>query len=452
MNSIPKALELSDAKVLRGLSETDMRCVNGTRVTDRILRLVPQTKTFRFALRAIKLWAQQRAIYGNVVGFPGGVAWAMMLARVCQLYPKATAALIVTKFFFVLKNWPWPSPVILQKREEVPELQEREWDNTKGGDRFHLMPVITPAYPCMNSTANIGYSQKSVLLQELKRGHEIVEQIYVGKKKWKALFERHSFFAQGYKHYICVITASTNKDAQDAWSGLVQSRLRRLIQGIENSDADCVKLVHPYNKGFKGEHEVKSDDEKFKVIESGTHFQVVATKTTEAAADVKMNAAAQGDESAAAVSANEVPTEEQGDGPRRIWTTRFYLGIQLQQGKNNLDISQPITEFRDNCQQWEPFNKEVHSIRIKHVRNYDLPDDVFVENEVRPTKKKGKKAKEGTPAVDGKPAAKKRSLSNAGLDENQDPAKRRQSGLVPGAEAKNTNGSIPNGNRNGTAG
>lgn len=47
--------------------------------------------------------------------------------------------------------------------------------------------------------------------------------------------------------------------------------------------------------------------------------------------------------------------------------------------------------------------------------SYDLPDDVFVEGETRPTKKKkGKKAKESTPAAETLP--KKRSLNNAGLD------------------------------------
>lgn len=58
--SVPLGLDLKNKELLRGLDEREIRCVNGTRVTDEILELVPQQKTFRLALRAIKLWAQSK--------------------------------------------------------------------------------------------------------------------------------------------------------------------------------------------------------------------------------------------------------------------------------------------------------------------------------------------------------------------------------------------------------
>ena len=39
------------------------------------------------------------------MGFPGGVAWAMLTARVCQLYPNEIAAGIVSRFFHVYYQW-----------------------------------------------------------------------------------------------------------------------------------------------------------------------------------------------------------------------------------------------------------------------------------------------------------------------------------------------------------
>lgn len=126
-STIPKNLSLQDSSLLRGLDETELRCLNGTRVTDEILELVPQKAIFRTALRGIKLWAQRRAIYANIMGFPGGVAWAMLVARICQLYPKATSSTVVLKFFRIMEKWQWPMPVLLKPIEGGP-LQARTWN------------------------------------------------------------------------------------------------------------------------------------------------------------------------------------------------------------------------------------------------------------------------------------------------------------------------------------
>lgn len=69
--SIPLNLDLKNNDYLRGLDEREVRSLNGTRVTDEILELVPQQKTFRLALRAIKLWAQRECsfnIYPAMMG------------------------------------------------------------------------------------------------------------------------------------------------------------------------------------------------------------------------------------------------------------------------------------------------------------------------------------------------------------------------------------------------
>lgn len=135
---LPEDLTLKDSALLRGLDEAELRSLNGTRVTDEILNLVPEQSTFRQALRAIKLWAQRRAIYANIMGFPGGVAWAMLVARVCQLYPKAAAAVVVNKFFYIISRWQWPQPVLLKSIESGP-LPVRVW-NPKAG--FTLPPFF----------------------------------------------------------------------------------------------------------------------------------------------------------------------------------------------------------------------------------------------------------------------------------------------------------------------
>ena len=47
----------------------------------------------------------ERGIYANVLGFPGGVAWALLTARICQLYPNAAPSTIVSKFVPIYYQW-----------------------------------------------------------------------------------------------------------------------------------------------------------------------------------------------------------------------------------------------------------------------------------------------------------------------------------------------------------
>lgn len=113
---------MKDSNILRGLDNVSIRSVNGVRVADDILSLVPNPETFKTTLRCIKLWANQKAIYSNVVGFFGGVAWAITVARVCQLYPNASPSTLVNRFFYILKTWSWPSPVMLRLKQDGPPL------------------------------------------------------------------------------------------------------------------------------------------------------------------------------------------------------------------------------------------------------------------------------------------------------------------------------------------
>jgi len=46
-----------------------------------------------------------RGIYSNIMGYLGGIAWALMTARICQFYPNAIASTIVIKFFHIYKAW-----------------------------------------------------------------------------------------------------------------------------------------------------------------------------------------------------------------------------------------------------------------------------------------------------------------------------------------------------------
>ena len=78
-------MSLSNPVLLKNLTQECVRSLNGCRVTDEILRQVPNKDTFRLTLRTVKLWAKRHGVYSNVLGFLGGVSWAMLVARLVKL-------------------------------------------------------------------------------------------------------------------------------------------------------------------------------------------------------------------------------------------------------------------------------------------------------------------------------------------------------------------------------
>ncbi|KAJ4419333.1 polynucleotide adenylyltransferase [Gnomoniopsis sp. IMI 355080] len=396
--------DLLDNNLLRGLDEAELRSLNGTRVTDDILKLVPEKTSFRLALRAIKLWAQKRAIYANIMGFPGGVAWAMLVARVCQLYPKANGAVLVNKFFNIIRRWPWPQPVLLKHVEEGP-LQVRVWNpKIYKGDGYHLMPIITPAYPSMCATFNITHSSKAVIQKELDFFAEQVEQIMLGKLPWKSLFVKHTFFTQDYKYYIIVNAASMTKENSKIWGGFVESKIRLLVQSLERHAS--IQLARPFNKGYERKHKCSHNyDEWSKILDGSLEYMV---KDEDSADEVKTESATgiakvepkneDGTDGTDAKNADEKMETEDEKADKHVYTSTHYIGIELRPGAKQLDLSYEVNDFKNLCFNWDKYNEELSdscAVSIQHVRNWSLPDDVFEPGEVRPTRPLKKKATNG---------------------------------------------------------
>ncbi|KAM0501507.1 hypothetical protein ACHAP8_004495 [Fusarium lateritium] len=411
----PDFKDLKDSGLLRGLDEAELRSLNGTRVTDEILTLVPEQSTFKKALRAIKLWAQRRAVYANIMGFPGGVAWAMLVARVCQLYPKATPAVIVNKFFLVISQWRWPQPVLLKPIEGGP-LPVRVWN-----------PKIS-------------------------------ESIMVGTRPWSDLFAKHSFFTAGYKYYISVVSAAKTKESHTIWSGYVESKVRMLVQKLEQHQS--IALAHPFNKGYERHHRCQNEKEIESVQEGSLDFLCKEDATepttikiepavaelpikTENGEDGKPIKAENGENGENGMTIKSETTEDNGpitaeliksetpndskpsetpavSGATDVYTTTHYIGLELAAGAKSLDLSYQVEEFKELCTSWQKYKddlKDVVSIGIQHVRNFNLPDDVFEDGEKKPQKKS---------AAKGAANNKKRGPT----EETPPPAKRQQSSIA----------------------
>lgn len=368
LSKVPRDLTLENKNLLKNLDERDMRSLNGTRVTDEILDLVPKSTTFKHALRCIKMWAQQRGVYANVFGYPGGVAWAMLVARICQLYPNAVSSVIIDKFFNIYSQWKWPEPVLLKQIEDGP-LQVRVWNpKLYANDRQHRMPVITPAYPSMCATHNITSSTMTQVMKELNRGAQITTNILCGKSTWDDLFERHRFFHE-HKFYLCIVAATKGiSDEHLKWSGMIESKLRLLVLKLELVDG--VKLALPYFKTFEDSFRCKDSADVQKIIEL---YGNLAGEST-----IKQCVLVDSD------------SKEEGN-VNELHLTKLYIGLDIMDGQRKLDIQVPCSEFFGICKGWTEFKEDMHSIQIKKVKLTELPNDVYVEGETRPIKSSKRK-------------------------------------------------------------
>ncbi|CAL0322065.1 unnamed protein product [Lupinus luteus] len=241
---VPKDLDITDLSVLHNVDEPTVRSLNGCRVADQILRLVPNAEHFRTTLCCLKLWAKRRGVYSNVTGFLGGVNWALLVAHICQLYPNAVPSMLVSRFFRVYTQWRWPNPVMLCPIEEN-ELGFSIWNPRKNPrDRTHLMPIITPTYPCMNSSYNVSTSTLRVMVEQFQYGNKICGEIELNNVQWSALFEPNLFF-ENYKNYLQIDLIAADIDDLRAWKGWVESRLRQLTLMIERDTLGKLQC-HPH--------------------------------------------------------------------------------------------------------------------------------------------------------------------------------------------------------------
>ncbi|CAL8159295.1 unnamed protein product [Prunus armeniaca] len=320
---IPEDLDISQDSILQNADEQTVRSLNGCRVTDQILRLVPSIQNFRTTLRCMRLWAKRRGVYSNVAGFLGGINWALLVARICQLYPNALPNMLVSRFFRVYTQWRWPNPVMLCAIEEG-SLGLQVWDPRRNPkDKYHLMPIITPAYPSMNSSYNVSSSTLRIMLEEFQRGNEICEAMEANKADWDTLFESYEFF-EAYKNYLQIDISAENADDFRKWKGWVESRLRQLTLKIERHTYDMLQC-HPHPGDFSDKS--------------------------------------------------------------RPFHSSYFMGLQRKQGVpvtegEQFDIRATVEEFKQSVNRYTLL---VHGmeIRVSHVKRRNIPNFVF-PGEVRP--------------------------------------------------------------------
>jgi len=201
-NTVPRDFDVDNDAVLDGADGATEKSLNGPRVTNLIAAFVSgnmeRYNNFLTVVRCVRKWAKARGLYSNKMGYWGGVNINIGVALTVQLYPNACPAQLLRKFFLVFSSWRWPQPVMLTKPHDAG-YGLQVWSQAQSARQ--VAPIITPAYPAMNSTLSVSRQTLQIMQEEFNRAHGIVDQLWKAYQEdpalemnWKQLFEPSDFF------------------------------------------------------------------------------------------------------------------------------------------------------------------------------------------------------------------------------------------------------------------
>ena len=238
--SVPEDLDVCQTSILQNLDDASVKSLNGCRVADQLLRLVPNHDAFRTALRALRVWARHRGVYSNVLGFFGGVNLAILWRRCANSTPTPRPACWCTPFSTVGRVAVDDAGDAAAHRGRRPRAAV--WDErVNKSERFQLMKIITPAYPAQNSTFNVTRSSLGVLRDEFKRDARRAPRFCSARKMASPLGTR-AFFSMYKRTYKSPSWRSTQTTSRSGKGGCL--RLRMLVQGVETCSGGALD-AHP---------------------------------------------------------------------------------------------------------------------------------------------------------------------------------------------------------------
>jgi poly(A) polymerase len=380
LTTIPEDLDLLDSNILRNLDEKCILSLNGVRVTDELLKLVPNVLTFHLALRCIKLWAKRRGIYNNAMGYVAGVALALLTARICQLYPNATASTVVTRLFKIYQQWPWPQPVYLKPIEDLP-FQMKVWNpRIHVADRYHKMPVITPAYPSMCSTHNVTASTIRIMTEEFRRGADIMIKIEQRRAVWSDLFAKTDFFAR-HRNFFQVLAVSESEEAHRIWSGFLGSKMRHLTPKLELEE--LIEAAPPFHEGF----ELIVEGDSLEDVRTAHFFNDDAQSLKDGEGGGKVEGE-KAESPTSTLSTSPATSATMVVSKKKYYTMAFYVALIIappdpsKKGPRRLCLDQPINDFKNFVSAYDKLAPTMH-ILIRDIKRENLPSYVF-QGEPRP--------------------------------------------------------------------
>nr|CAD2180973.1 unnamed protein product [Meloidogyne enterolobii] len=235
--------------------------------------------TFCNALIALKIWAKNNSIYGNINGFLNGAALTLLLAKVFLFYPNASTIALIERFFLTYLTWNWPTPVRLKNPEKMndihswsiaKEISAKETNIKPLNDLFGnlrnnettarllkhsrlIMPIITPIYPEQSAAFNVNYSTHKIIMKTLFEGLKMLREVNIVGLRTGAIGKAWERWIKGikfeekYEHFILAVCAT--KIGNEHFCGYASTKLKlHLIWTIEEkNEFNQVEYCHISN-------------------------------------------------------------------------------------------------------------------------------------------------------------------------------------------------------------
>eukprot|EP00592_Proboscia_alata_P012033 CAMPEP_0194393514 /NCGR_PEP_ID=MMETSP0174-20130528/123339_1 /TAXON_ID=216777 /ORGANISM="Proboscia alata, Strain PI-D3" /LENGTH=660 /DNA_ID=CAMNT_0039189205 /DNA_START=134 /DNA_END=2115 /DNA_ORIENTATION=+ len=263
-SSVPSDFDIDDDAVLDGVDSATEKSLNGPRVTNLIAKLVSGTKeryqTYLTVVRCVRKWAKARGLYSNKMGYWGGVNINIAVAFVLQLYPTALPAALLRKFFLVFKFWRWPDPIKLTEPHDAGlGVAAPVWTKQGAAAQRQVAPIITPAYPAMNSTMSASSRRSRLCRRSSIWGHDIVNALWKRVVKsvsaednqeeeiqnetafFAELFEPSDFFIS-YQHYLSLCIVGPTIDDLQPWAGFCGITAWKLVSDLLGKSLPLSKI------------------------------------------------------------------------------------------------------------------------------------------------------------------------------------------------------------------
>lgn len=169
---LPCPFNVFDNRALRSLESKTLRSINAARVTEYNLMYAQGAHAFPLFVKAVRLWAKARGIYGNKYGYFGGVQCSLLALIIVQVTLGGGERSLVEylfQFFQDYATYDWEKSVLQLKPYPGDLTDVINWFNDRR-KYDEVMVVLTPTQPFTNATFNVNPNTLIHIKREFERG------------------------------------------------------------------------------------------------------------------------------------------------------------------------------------------------------------------------------------------------------------------------------------------